>query len=1705
MIDETIRSKLYDQVEKQYPIRPAEIQRKPLTTSLVRAPAVDLSVQWQRQVFALKEQVLTAILFQLHTLFELAGNDADIKRQAREALHALFERDQACRRNGDCDVYAYAHFLFRRQWHAASASRSMASASLMASEQPGPTAASPPAAPSLLAALRHLERAGFFQKSRQEIAGWTRRFLFIERYHRLDAIEHENRLDRYRLLRAQIASGKEPIRALEDLVLWLEFRMIEEAGLSLENVGPLSRRLAQELGGCVGPDLLEGAALQPALYVLLKCHQYCLAETLGPLEQRRLERLSAARQLDSVLDLMRVVINRTMGEQSIPQAGALLDRLQAEGFNIEHQGFRDPYEASLVTLDEVERMEATRLPLFLPLEDLSGEFASDLALSQEMLLESHNRIIRGIVGECEAYLEAADQPLPKNHLIARLVRFATGWTLAGHPWLPPKQPEKLEEQVRQALADSVIRQLVRPRKGYELKSRNELKQLIAREVQTQLDALERIAHSRTIQGHHDYVQFTRYVAFQQLRSECGGELTAQLREAAATMAARAKPEWVAEISRKWGLNFQQVHPHALEAVEDYCRSVIPARDILPLLQQHFETTENDLQEVYDDTIKDFSSAFYTLLVGYGRHREELQRLKASRELIGKTVHLLAPPLETIHQTTLGSLKEKLSNNGASLYRSSLQPYLLAASEWKAYLAWQAHQRIGHEVEVFLNDGDLDGLLTELENGAAGVELPPQTLTHQSVQATLIELLKPEEKSSAVTEELVQEIVQMLPRMDCAACGQASCNLFARALLAGRSQPNQCVQLPKQGLAPLLSRLQQLREAAGDGRQPDNMLQLLADQHRWRSSPEKLQFQKVISVRSQKSRRLFMVRLQEIWENFAGKPQIYKDPDLEEFHQNLRAYMGDDAVERLREEERNYLVEHGDERVKAEWQLLKERQNWLNLANRRRQSRPLLQRKDPSWTAAQVYENVFVLHQLSARDRRLVLRYRLETHQDGFSQWWNEDLLSMNLPDFFIRDWEDFSKIIKNAYWHQESSLSAGQLLAKLKGEVLPAATAARIGDALLSHWLDAEHAAARKRQSRLAAFRSQTNGHLITTLEELRELIGALVDECHLAGAGAGTLSPATAALPVSAEEQLTVAGDRIWRQFQNENYRFAADFSCTWEQLRTAEKEALKGLPAAGPNGAAGGGQGASGWYLKDWQEPLHKRVALIQALIAAGVKEARREELEYRWFAEKAPVSSAAFIKLRIRRALREGKGRAEIETELHDLLQANPKLHERLVEYALIKIILKCQVDSLQRGSQFPRLGEDLGAELNAVAAAGESNSSAPPEQGPAALQEQDVLVKALPELKSIIDLLIERHKTMDRERLLHYLFLLAKMEGNLDSLTALLREIRETSDIMEAAWLRFTEERILEGPGQKSLPGTALGIALLVSRLKDKEAANRGLREGVSRKEKKNIAAAVNELVNFIRYHVLLAAERGGNLQSCIADVHNAGYDLSSVDREALDLAIQRQWERREQLTGQKIWIYTTVTARRLAAQDQELQEAEREFYAIRTDILKGEASGDEHYHETASRRGVALGRIKEEMYRQLSDLLEKERIATFQKRIEQIVDELDKKRAEIYEGWLQGSIDRRTVFYALRQYQKRDASPSWGDCQRFLRDHWFTPLEELRSAQRPDRGERIRELNARLQALLGVSPLELEAEAERLAEQDFDGWMIGQLSSLQSRI
>ncbi len=165
-------------------------------------------------------------------------------------------------------------------------------------------------------------------------------------------------------------------------------------------------------------------------------------------------------------------------------------------------------------------------------------------------------------------------------------------------------------------------------------------------------------------------------------------------------------------------------------------------------------------------------------------------------------------------------------------------------------------------------------------------------------------------------------------------------------------------------------------------------------------------------------------------------------------------------------------------------------------------------------------------------------------------------------------------------------------------------------------------------------------------------------------------------------------------------------------------------------------------------------------------------------------------------------------------------------------------------------------------------------------------------------------------------------------------------------------------------------------------------------------------------------------------------------------------------------------------------------------------LSGAMAAADVLKDVVSRRGVALGQIKEEMYRQLSDLLEDERLSSFQKRIRQIVEELDRRRWEIHEGWYRGRIDQRTVFYLLRQCQKGDAEPTWDDFHRFLVDHWFTPVEALRSSPRPDREQRLLDLDERFRALLGVSLLQLEQEADAAAQFTIREWLNQQNQYIQ---
>ena len=1672
MIQETTRQHMYQEIEEAFPLRRAGDERSKPGRLVASNVPLDLSMRRRQAFLDLNEQIVAQVLFQLHTLFELSADDDSVRNAVREALENIYGVEETCGKGGPCDAHKYALALFRKHWHTMSGAADTA---------------------SLLSGVRHLEQAGFFNKAPLEIARWASRFLLIEHYHRLDERERETRSARYHFLRSRALSQIIPaIHHFEDLLIWLDFRLREGAAVNEEAEGRLSRELSRELEGMLSPGVLMGDPLQPALYVLLACRRHCLAETVDPCEEKRLRQLFATRQMDSLLDLMRVVIPGTTRTHRMEGAAEVLDRLQGEGFNIRHQGFRDPYEADLVSLSDTERMETTSLPLFVPLDGLTGELSRDLALSGKILLEWHSGIVKDIIEDCEAYASALLQPLPRAGLLRRLIRFATSWTLAKSSWPVPTLDEQFEETVRKLLPEDALRQLIRPRKGYEIKSRQELNQLIAAENQRQREALDRIATTCSIQGYHDYAQFTRYAAFRHLQECRGGEPGHDLKDAGRYMGETAGTEWIRSFGSKWSIEAHQAHPHSLESVQQCVRNNAPQDQIVQELERNFETSKGELRRTYEAVINRLTPVFHQLLVAYGRNRAGASRLRAPVDHIPEMVILLAPPLAALRAITSHRLKQDFISCGTALYRSRLRPYLLDRSEWEAHTAYQTKTYIEKrdpegrfDIARFLEVGNLDGLLTHLEKAAGGVDLAPIGLSEETVLTTLLGIIASGGGDSSIPEARVQEVTRLLPQQDCAACGRPTCRELAVSLLLGRAEPRHCIQLPPERLPLLMEKIKVFGE---NRREPSPTLLDLLRYHRlWRGSPEKAPFQQVLSIRIQKARRLFLQSVKDVWDRLSPKPKIFKHPDFEEFHGYLHRYMGREAAERLRDEEIEYLIEHGELRKAAEWRLLKARQDWLTLADRDRKSGPLLKSQNAEWTARESYGNVFFLHRLGSQDRRLVLQYRLEKHQDGFSHWWNEDLLAMNHPDFTIRDWEDFSKIIKNAYWHQESSLPVEDATALLETETLFGRGSPSMLGGLLREWIDAEEARLAFERGEVRRFREGPERRELQHMSELRAAIRCLVDEMKIPGLGRSDNKPFASGLPLSSEDRMAVEMREVWRRFQEEDFLFSPAFFCSWDELLPAEREVLmKQSSSSGPLPSEASKPAIPSPDASpvpgDRSGSIDKREAFVRAVISSSLKSRHREAAEWECLksVKDEPFLPLGSLKLLIRNRLRDRKTREQVETEIEQILASSPDAPMRLLRDALREVVLEHQYDRLRR-----------------------FNDSFVP-QGRMS-EHWSFLLDALPGLEASLNTILDRHKTLDRERLLHYLYLLAKMEGNLDTLTALLREIRETSDVIEAAWLRFTQERIAEGPAPKSMPGISLGLPLLASRLKEKEPVNRGLMEGISRKEKKNVATAVAEILNIVRYFILLSTERQSDeqgIQQVMTSISNAGYDLSGIDEEAVERVVRKEWGRRDQFEDQRIWVFTTVIGRRLAAQHPDLEEAEREFYKLRLDILKEDTDGGGLHQGVASRRGVALGQIKEQLYLQLSDLLESDRITTFQNRIRQIVAQLDQKLEDIHRGWLEGEINDRTLFYLLRQHQKDDREPSWKDCERLIHDHWLIPIAELRASQRPDREERIRHLDDRFRAILGVSLRTMEADAAVEADLDFKEWIDRHLESME---
>ena len=666
-------------------------------------------------------------------------------------------------------------------------------------------------------------------------------------------------------------------------------------------------------------------------------------------------------------------------------------------------------------------------------------------------------------------------------------------------------------------------------------------------------------------------------------------------------------------------------------------------------------------------------------------------------------------------------------------------------------------------------------------------MPPRTLFTESVPGSLMEFISSKGRFAEMPREHLEAIVSLLPRIDCGACGKSSCRAFAISLAADRLDPGGCVHLAAHQVERLKHQLREIRRTSAPG-EGEALMDVLRDRAKWRASPERRNFEKVLSVTEQKGRQFMRERMKSLWERQSPKPRIFKAPSGEELYQGLCLYLGYEAAERLQRDERQLLVDHGDFRLAADWERVAQSRDWLVLARRRRQSQPLAQTQEPTWKAREAYRKVLFLHQLSPRDRDLVLRHRLERFQDGFSHWWNEDLLEMNLPDFSIRDWEDFSKIIKNAYWHQETSLAAGRVPGMLqeaaeRGTALlpPDVAPVQMLEAYLERLIRQEQADFEYRRKVYADHRQ---GLPVRDFTRLRQLLEACIDEA----------GPEES--PGSPEDERKLWLEQVWRRFQAEGFSISPELSCTWGELLPDEQDLVE--EEFGRVGAVISGSGPGALVMGFRDQSLRERSTFLRSLLIAALMRRQQERMESEWLETKLRERSPGrpplgIIRLLIRERVRKGIDRSGIQQELKTHLggaAAYPGLIDAWCGDLLHHLACKRQYQ--------------VSVGIPAFAA------------GEVEADDMDSVLHRFPVFTAFLDRLLDRFQPVDRDRLLHYLFLVAKMEGNLDALTALLREIRETSDVIEAAWLRFTEQRLQEGPLPRPVPGSSLGIPLLVRR-------------------------------------------------------------------------------------------------------------------------------------------------------------------------------------------------------------------------------------------------------------------------------------------------
>jgi len=1394
-----------------------------------------------------------------------------------------------------------------------------------------------------------------------------------------------------------------------------------EAGHALESLeelviyleGQIRSGEAEGLGGPavppVDPELFPGQDLPTLCQLLRDGLGFLHGGEREPGVKVRLAWLSEHRDFVDLKDLLLAFLAQVKGKDPLPPPSEVLDLLQLQGFPIRHQDFRDEYRASLAPLAALPGAAAAALRWPLEPGFLTGDPEADLDWLKEQ--EERRRLwLKAFQEEALAFFAGQGEPLPQGELIRPAARFAVAW-LTARKFLKgePLEGAALAEEAAGLLPAALLK-LIRPRKGYELQHKSQIHRLLGQEARTCHEALARCRRLGRVSSAHDDRLFFRLAAAASLAGPPeGAAFSAAEVQALDLSRVLASLE---TLSARWTLNLEPARAPRWHEFREWLKeklnwpSLLALGEDLGLPGPRWEGAAARL-------FAELSRQFYRLVVARARGERGLPPLAGDGHLLFWLAAWFTPERQAFREGASYQLLDAIRERAQRAVWESYPLAVESREELVSLIKYFLDEELkGQDLENYARRQQVSLLPRKLAARLQSCQIPSEVLGPGGLEAVIQEVLRPRApEASQAQRQLEEEVLAWLPRTDCGSCGAPGCLTFARLLVQGRAQAAQCLQASpevQRRLGEILAQVPpQVMAPEPYALTDDDQARLT---HLLDHYFQALRNGVAQELAGPEGRRLVPLKPDEV-----SILQIGKSPDAATFQRYLEDYLGFEAAHRLTPPDLAFLVEHGEQRLAAEAQELEQSFSWLEQETRAGLSGAALAPKDPAAVARAAYCRCLFLADLSAADQRRVQEFRLQQFLPEFLQEWEQALPEHWQAGYRIEDWQDFSHIVAKSYWHQEHTPAPGEILRELPPELAAAPRLRERGNSFLADLVQEELAVREGLRRRLEGLLA-------------RGRVFSAADLDFLARGFAARAWQELAADPAASGPDSHRLGAVVKRAFlllDQANLAVPGSLRAYWDEMAPRVREILASDPQAAPAELVRLKISTGGVA---WREMHTLQPAWLQALIQAAAESLLLEELEVQRFRQgELPAPTPGTLRRAVRHLYRSGmKTREDIQEAIGACLNRYPEAQEALGEAALYRLTW----DRLESQAFLRK-----------------------------AKAEEEPLGRAL-------NRLLKARTALDLKKLKAYMFLLARMEGNLDKLTALLREIRETSDIIEAAWLSFTEERVHQPAATAASPEGS--IPLLVSRLPEPERINRYLREGLPRGEPRDYTQAYWELHTLLEFYVVTAAPEEtpeGVLKALEAGL----YDLTGLSREALLPALTGLTRQRERLLPRKISICTYVLGHRLAGGNPRLTQSEARFLKEKGAFLKAEGLRQElHKGALASRRGVELGKIRNELYRRISDLLKEERTESFARRIGQIIARLEEERRVTLAAFRRGELNRATAAYILRRFQKDQARVPVPDRCRFLRQYQPEKLAQVRANLAP---QVVAGVNRRLEEIL----------------------------------